>query len=648
MKRIAMISEHASPLGALGGVDGGGQNVYVGQLATHLGRAGYEVDVFTRRDRDDLQEIIDWRENVRIVNVPAGPAAFVRKEDLLPYMDEFAQYMQDNWRALGGYDLIHANFWTSGLVAMNLKRRFRVPFVVTFHALGRVRRRHQGEHDGFPDERFAVEDAIVASADRLIAECPQDRSDLIELYGADSHRIEVIPCGFDPDELWPEPKAAAREQIGVERDGPLVLQLGRLVPRKGIDNVIRAIARLRERHGIGARLLVVGGESDSPDPAQTPEIGRLQELANDEGVGEHVTFTGRRDRDQLKHYYSAADVFVTTPWYEPFGITPLEAMACARPVIGANVGGIKFSVEAGETGLLVQPEDPEGLADALAFLITDPAVAEGMGRRGYERVQALFTWQAIARDMAALYERVIHESDRGIDARDRQIHVVDAGFAAARETLRLSAEQLADRTVEAGALISDCLRRGGKLLICGNGGSAADSQHLAAELVGRFRDSERPALAAIALTADTAILTAWSNDTGYEQVFARQVEALGNANDVLIGISTSGRSVNVMRAFEVAKKRCVRCLALTGGSGGPLAAIADLSLIVPSEDTQRIQEVHSVLIHLLCELVEQSLSAAPAPRGLSEQLISAPRMGRPVVTRHGIPARKRRSDAVAT
>jgi glycosyltransferase involved in cell wall biosynthesis len=179
--RIAMISEHASPLGCLGGADGGGQNVYVAQLATHLAALGYRVDVFTRKDDPALPAVIDWRAGVRIINVPAGPETVVAKEDLLPYMDAFRDSMLERWDALGGYDLVHANFWTSGVVAAGLKERLGVPFVITFHALSRVRRRFQGADDGFPDERDEIEEQLAQAADAVIAECPQDFEDLREL-----------------------------------------------------------------------------------------------------------------------------------------------------------------------------------------------------------------------------------------------------------------------------------------------------------------------------------------------------------------------------------------------------------------------------------------------------------------------------------
>ncbi len=151
-------------------------------------------------------------------------------------------------------------------------------------------------------------------------------------------------------------------------------------------------------------------------------------------------------------------------------------------------------------------------------------------------------------------------------------------------------------------------RKGGKVVLFGNGGSAADAQHLACELVGRFM-LKRQAFPAIALTTNTSILTAVANDDGYETVFSRQVEALVNEKDVAIGISTSGDSTNVIEAIKVAKTKGARTIGLTGGSGGKLAEVADLVLIVPSDSTPRIQEAHITIGHILCELVEKELAS---------------------------------------
>jgi glycosyltransferase involved in cell wall biosynthesis len=301
---------------------------------------------------------------------------------------------------------MHANFFMSGLAALKVKAALGIPLVTTFHALGRVRRIHQGASDGFPDERFAIEDGLVALSDVIVAECPQDEADLIQHYHADPARIRIVPCGFDADEFRPIGRAVAREALGWQRDEFIVLQLGRLVPRKGIDNVVRSVGVLKQAFRASARLYVVGGNSDAPNELATPEIARLRGIASECGVAAQVTFVGRRGRAQLRYFYSAADVFVTTPWYEPFGITPVEAMACGTPVVGADVGGIRYSVADGVTGFLVPPRDPAALAVRLDQLRRDPALARRMGEAGLARAHGEFTWRGVGESLAQIYARV--------------------------------------------------------------------------------------------------------------------------------------------------------------------------------------------------------------------------------------------------
>lgn len=166
--------------------------------------------------------------------------------------------------------------------------------------------------------------------------------------------------------------------------------------------------------------------------------------------------------------------------------------------------------------------------------------------------------------------------------------------------------EMAPLIAEMAALLADTFKKGNKLLIMGNGGSAADSQHFAAEIVGRFK-MERRGLPAIALSTDTSILTAVGNDYGFEAVFRRQVEALAVAGDLVIGISTSGNSPNVASALELARQQGCRTAALLGRGGGSIRGICDLALVVPSDDTPRIQEGHTLIIHIVCDLLEKEL-----------------------------------------
>ncbi len=618
LRRIAIISEHASPLALVGGVDSGGQNVYVAQTARRLARAGHHVDVFTRRDAPDLAEVVE-HEGYRVVHVDAGPPSFVRKEDLLPLMPEFTERVAAfAARQPELYDLAHANFWMSGLTAAELKRRFDIPFVITFHALGKVRRQHQGAHDEFPEEREQIEEMLVAQADRVIAECPQDEIDLLSLYNADPARISIVPCGYDPEECHPVDRAEARRRLGLPPETPIVLQLGRLVPRKGADNVVRAFAQVRRRVP-DAVLVIAGGETDEPDPEATPEIARLMEVADAEDVRDACCFVGRRPRTELKDWYAAADLFVTTPWYEPFGITPVEAMACGTPVIGARVGGIQYTVADGVTGVLVPPRDPRALGEAATRLLLDEPERRRMGANGIRRAAEMFTWDGVADALMEVYERVISEQAVPLPSARDQRQVINRGFDDLVDTLISNRSRLLADTVLVARLLSSCFAQGRKVLVCGNGGSAADAQHFAAELVSRYRSDDRRALPVIVLGADMASLTAWSNDIGYDTALARQVDAFGTAGDVLLGFSTSGRSRNVVRAFERARARGMHTVALLGGDGGHLLPLSSASIVVPTCDTQRIQEVHGLLIHLLCELIEQDF-AEPRVAGFSEEV----------------------------
>ena len=184
------------------------------------------------------------------------------------------------------------------------------------------------------------------------------------------------------------------------------------------------------------------------------------------------------------------------------------------------------------------------------------------------------------------------------------------------EAQRVMSAMLVDAALLSAAQASaeaciNCLQNGGKILLAGNGGSAADAQHIAGELVSRFA-FDRPGLAAVALTTDTSILTAIGNDYGYEKLFARQIQALGNKGDVFICYSTSGKSANILRALEECRAKGMVSVGLTGNRGGPMLELCDLLLAVPSADTPKIQEGHLVLGHILCGLIENAIFKAPA------------------------------------
>ncbi|PVZ08269.1 glycosyltransferase [Actinomycetospora cinnamomea] len=390
--RIAMVSEHASPLAAssgLGGVDAGGQNVAVRALALALTDAGHEVVVHTRRTDPTTPRRVPLAAGVVVDHVDAGPARELPKDDLVDHMDVFSDELAARWRC-DLPDVVHAHFWMSGMAALPAARALGVPIVQTFHALGSVKRRHQGAEDTSPPRRVAVESDLGASVDRVLATCREEVDELLAL-GVPAGQATVVPCGVDVGHFTPGGESASRGERF------RVLTVSRLVPRKGVDTVIGALGRLPD----DVELVVAGG----PPAAgldDDPEVARLRDRARAEGVADRVVFVGAVGQDALPALYRSADVVACVPTYEPFGLVPLEAMGCARPVVAAAVGGLADTVVDGVTGHHVPAGDPAAVAAALEALRADPARARAQGRAGRRRAVAEYGWDRVA----AAHERV--------------------------------------------------------------------------------------------------------------------------------------------------------------------------------------------------------------------------------------------------
>lgn len=408
VRRVAIISAQAPPLALAGGIDGDGQQVYVAHLARELALAGCQVDIFTRRISTAQHQVLAWRDNIRVIHVPAGPLRRACAHDVLPHMDAFANFVS----AFAGrqhlpYDVVHANSFMSGVVAQALKQQCGVPFVMPFHGLG--------QPVGAPPAACApMARSLVCEADHIIAGCAQERDDLVQLHGASAHRVSIVPCAFDPQELWPVPSHMARQRLGLPGARFIILQLGCFTPHGGLDTTVHSLALLRHRDGIDAQLLIASGD-DRQDGA--PESERLRQLALSLDVAEHVRLCGRPPRSELRYYYGAADVVVTVPSHEPFAVTPVEAMACARPVVGAAVGAIKSTVLDGSTGYLVPAGDPEALSRRLALLRSNPELASHMGDEGMRHAFRHFTWRAAAARLGAIYSAVSASANRSIPTR---------------------------------------------------------------------------------------------------------------------------------------------------------------------------------------------------------------------------------------
>jgi D-inositol-3-phosphate glycosyltransferase len=404
--RVAMVSEHASPLAALGGADAGGQNVHVAALSAALARRGAEVVVHTRRDDPDLPARVTFAPGVTVEHVDAGPPESIPKDELLPHMDELAAGLRHSWR-VDPPDVVHAHFWMSGLAALRAGRPLGLPVVQTFHALGVVKRRHQGTKDTSPPSRLRDERFLARQADRIVATCSDEVFELVRM-GTDLHRVTVVPCGVDLGLFRPDGPAEPRDP-GRSR----LLVVSRLVERKGIGNVITALAELPGAHApqagaadapqAGAAELVIAGGPPADRLDQDPEARRLTALADRLGMAGRVGLRGQVEPGDLPALYRSADLVVCVPWYEPFGIVPLEAMACGVPVVASAVGGLVDSVVDGVVGMHVPPRRPDLLARALAELLADPARRAALGAAGARRARRRYGWDRIARATLEVY-----------------------------------------------------------------------------------------------------------------------------------------------------------------------------------------------------------------------------------------------------
>jgi D-inositol-3-phosphate glycosyltransferase len=381
-------------------------NVFIRAAAERVAANGVDVDVFTRCRGQDLPEVQTLGGRSRLIQVKAGPCAPVPKDELPRYLPEFLGGLLSRQRLEeGGYDLVHSHYWLSGWVGQNAKEIWGVPLVASFHTLGKVKNYSLalGETPE-PPARLSGEERVIEGADRLVAATPAEAAQLVGLYRADPGRIRIVPPGVDHALFSPRPRDEARARVhlvGVR----LLVFVGRLQAHKGPDLAVRALAEAIARDPVGTAdvvLAIVGGPSGSGHGA---EVARLIDLAAALGVGERVILFPPQPQSRLADFYSAAEAVLVPSRSESFGLVALEAQACGRPVVAAAVGGLRFVIENGVTGFLVEGHDPADHADRILALLADPAEAGRMGAAALER-SLRFSWDATANEMLSVYREL--------------------------------------------------------------------------------------------------------------------------------------------------------------------------------------------------------------------------------------------------
>ncbi|WP_448560411.1 glycosyltransferase [Trichothermofontia sp.] len=422
---IALISVQGDPSAAK--VEGGaiGQSVYVRQVGEALAKLGWQVDIFTRKAETDVAPIIAHGPYCRTVHLPAGPPTPLSEAEVFPHLPEFIQALRTFQSKQGShYPLLHTNGWLSAWSGLQLRQHSNVQLVHTYHTLGCIEYQACPRMPAIAPIRHQVEQQILQQADRVVATSPQEQESLHRLIATDG-RIEIIPCGADLDHFRSLPKAEARAKLGLAAQAQVVLYVGRFATHKGVETLIRAFAQCYERQGAvcGAsssenhlQLLLVGsgqavrGAYPLANHADDPEWVRLENLVQSLGLQAVTQFVGQVSYDRLPLYYTAADVCVIPSHYEPFGLVAIEAMACGTPVVASDVGGLRFTVMPGETGLLVPAQDVTAFARSIERVLADASWAEQLKQQAADRVRQTFSWASVAGQLSDLYRRLLAQS----------------------------------------------------------------------------------------------------------------------------------------------------------------------------------------------------------------------------------------------
>ncbi len=407
MPRLAVLSMHTSPLAQPGTGDGGGMNVYVRELSSSLARAGLACDVYTRADSEEFVPIVEVEPGLTVHRVEAGPLEPVEKSALFEFTGIFADAVAARIDAMDAIgvprpDAIHANYWLSGIAGHTLKHELGIPLVSTFHTLDRVKAEASPEEfDSFePERRSRAEAQVIGCSDAVLASCAVEVDQLVDLYGADPARVEIVAPGVDHAFFSPGDQTQARRALSLPIDDRLVLFVGRLQPLKAADVALDVVAAIVGRGEIDARLVVVGGPSG---PRGEEEVAGLHKHVAELGIADRVAFVPPQLHERLSTFYRAADVCVVPSRSESFGLVALEAAACGIPVVASAVGGLTTLVEHQSTGFLVEGRDPGRFARYVERLLIDADLRRCFGEAASNRARS-YTWPIAAARLRRIYQ----------------------------------------------------------------------------------------------------------------------------------------------------------------------------------------------------------------------------------------------------
>lgn len=411
-RRVATLMVHSSPLDQAGIGDAGGMNVYVAENAKRMAAMGIGVDIFTRRNHENLPDVVELAPGVTVRHLTAGPVTGVTKEDLPKFCEELSEEFLRAIQSRSGYDVIHSHYWISGKVGIATSKKMNIPLIHTMHTMARVKNLNLAEGESpEPDERVVGETEVVAASSALIANTDAEAASLVSLYGACPDLVHVVTPGVDLYTFTPgSGRSSARALLQIPSDAQVVTFVGRIQPHKGPELLIRATAEmLSHSPHLRAKLIVfiIGGASGNG----IEEVERLKELTNWLNLCDVIRFLPPLPRTELPNWYRAADLVCVPSYSESFGLVALEAQACGTPVVATAVGGLRTAVSDGISGVLVDGHDPRAWSSVIARLLVEPQ------RRILLSIGALehsshFGWDATARGTLDVYDRVLSQMER--------------------------------------------------------------------------------------------------------------------------------------------------------------------------------------------------------------------------------------------
>lgn len=399
--RIALLSFHTSPLAILGGSVSGGMNVYIREVSKRLTDKGFQVDIFTRREEQEVPSIIELDEGLRLFHIDAGPIAVVNKNDLSLWINSFTTNIKkivENFD--DDYALIFSHYWLSMLAGETLAHDWDIPHIGMFHTLAEVKLEALASEKE-TQVRLDTERRLIGKLDRIIAATSDEKEIMRIIYGVSEDNISVVPLGVGPDFFEEKLQSYAREKLKFYNGDKIVLAVGRVEPLKGLDVLIRAMSYVDPE--MPYQLVIIGG-----DKAASAEISRLKDIAMQVGIAHKVKFIGSVDHSKLPIYYRAADVVVIPSFSESFGLVAVEAMASGVPVVASNVGGLALTVEHGRAGFLIPPGSSDQFGEKINLLLNDPKLRSDFGKIGVENMRS-YSWDAVAIQLCNVFRLLIED-----------------------------------------------------------------------------------------------------------------------------------------------------------------------------------------------------------------------------------------------